>query len=542
MVLIALTGWGQEEDRRRSQEAGFDHHLVKPVDPAAWGSWPRTVAGRSGYTEGRGLSPPDGPCRDTQKGEAMTEDHRSTLSPQEMGERFDLLAADATEYALFLVDPGGRLLCWNLGAERLFGYRTDEVIGQHFSRFFSPEDVISGQPEHELKTARDERPRRTASAGRCGRTAPGSGARPPSPPSTTRRSRSTSFARVMHDLTESQAPEAERKRADGLAEANRGKEEFMAMLSHELRNPLSPILNALGILRQMRTDDPVIQQAGGIIERQVRQMVRLVDDLLDVSRITKGKLRLTKERVELRAVMNRAAESARPLLDARRHEFSLLLPTEPLWVEGDPARLEQVAVNLLNNAAKYTDTGGLVRMTVAREGDDAVVRVLDNGVGIPPDMLPRVFDLFTQVDGSLEPVARRAGDRPGPGPHPGRDARRAGDGGQRRARQGERVRGQAARPGGRAGPEVDDHPGAGRADRAAPAGAGGGGQRRRRGQPEHAAAAVRARGAGGPDRPDRPGGGRGLPPDAGAAGHRAAGDGRVRGGPAAAGETRSSRA
>ena len=99
--------------------------------------------------------------------------------------------------------------------------------------------------------------------------------------------------------------------------------------------------------------------------------------------------------------MNRAADSARPLLAARRHEFSLLLPTEPLWVEGDAGRLEQVAVNLLNNAAKYTDTGGLVRMTVAREGDDAVVRVLDNGVGIPAEMLPRIFDLFTQVDGSL---------------------------------------------------------------------------------------------------------------------------------------------
>jgi CheY-like chemotaxis protein len=209
------------------------------------------------------------------------------------------------------------------------------------------------------------------------------------------------LARVTHDLTDTQAREAEKRRADGLAQVNRDKEEFMALLSHELRNPLSPILNALGVLKQMRTDDPVIHQAGGIIERQVKQMVRLVEDLLDISRITKGKLRLRTERVELRGAMSRAAESARPFLDARRHEFSLLLPTEPLWVEGDPGRLEQVAVNLLNNAAKYTDTGGLIRMTVAREGDEAVVRVLDNGVGIPPDMLPKVFDLFTQVEGSL---------------------------------------------------------------------------------------------------------------------------------------------
>ena len=177
-----------------------------------------------------------------------------------------------------------------------------------------------------------------------------------------------SFARVMHDLTEGQAQEAQRKRADDLAEANRSKEEFMALLSHELRNPLSPILNALNILRQMKTDDPIIQQAGNIIDRQVGQMVRLVDDLLDISRITKGKLRLTKERVELRVVVNRAAETARPFIDARKHEFSVSLPTEPIWVEADPARLEQVVVNLLNNAAKYTDPGGLIRLSVSRKG------------------------------------------------------------------------------------------------------------------------------------------------------------------------------
>ena len=172
-----------------------------------------------------------------------------------------------------------------------------------------------------------------------------------------------SFARVMHDLTESEAVQAQRKRADGLAEANRSKEEFMALLSHELRSPLSPILNALNILRQMKTNDPIIEQAGNIIDRQVGQMVRLVDDLLDISRITKGKLRLTKEQVELRVVVNHAAETARPFMDARKHEFSVSLPTEPIWVEADPARMEQVVVNLLNNAAKYTDTGGLIRMT-----------------------------------------------------------------------------------------------------------------------------------------------------------------------------------
>lgn len=323
-----------------------------------------------------------------------------TLAPETLARRFDLLAADTREYALFMVDADGRLVCWNLGAERLFGYRTDEVIGEHFSRFFSPEDVIAGQPEHELAAARAAghadtirwQLRKDGSRFWC---------RAHVTTLFNEAKQIHAFARVMHDLTDAQALEAVVKRADGLAEANRGKEEFMAMLSHELRNPLSPILNAVAILRLVRTDDPVVRQAGGVIERQVAQMVRLVDDLLDISRITKGKLRLKTEVIDLRAAMNRAADSVRPLLDARRHEFSLLLPTEPLWVTGDPARLEQVAVNLLTNAAKYTDTGGLVRMTVAREGDDAVVRVTDNGVGIPAEQLTRIFDLFTQVDASL---------------------------------------------------------------------------------------------------------------------------------------------
>jgi CheY-like chemotaxis protein len=130
-------------------------------------------------------------------------------------------------------------------------------------------------------------------------------------------------------------------------------------------------------------------------------MVRLVDDLLDIARITKGKLRLTKEQVELRGVVNDAAESVRPLMDARKHDFSVSLPTAPIWVEADPARIEQVVVNLLNNAAKYTEAGGLIRMAVSQEGNEAVIRVRDNGVGITPELLPHIFELFTQVDGSL---------------------------------------------------------------------------------------------------------------------------------------------
>jgi PAS domain S-box-containing protein len=330
----------------------------------------------------------------------MNEDFLNNLSPQQLGEGFALLAADAREYAIFLLEQDGRLLCWNPGAERLFGYQSTEIIGQHFSRLFSPEDILTGQPEHELKLALENgradsvrwQMRKDSTRFWCQATVT---------PLRDEHKQVRSFARVMHDLTESQAQDSHKKRADDLAQANRSKEEFMALLSHELRNPLSPILNALNILRQMKTNDPIIEQAGNIINRQVVQMVRLVDDLLDISRITKGKLRLTKEKVELRVVANRAAETARPLMDARKHDFSVSLPTGPVWVEADPARLEQIVVNLLNNAAKYTDAGGLVRMSVYQEGAEAVIRVRDNGVGIASEMLPHIFDLFRQVHGAL---------------------------------------------------------------------------------------------------------------------------------------------
>ncbi|MDZ4781333.1 MAG: ATP-binding protein [Planctomycetia bacterium] len=329
----------------------------------------------------------------------MDEEFGGDLSPQQIEERFGLLAADAKEYAVFMLGQDGNLICWNAGAERLFGYHSHEIKGQHFSRFFAPEDIRSGQPEHELAKATDDgradgvlwQVRKDGSRFWCRSTM------------TSLRDEHKqvrSFARVMHDLTDSQAQDAQKKRADDLTAAARAQEEFIALLSHELRNPLAPILNALSVIRQMKTNDPIIEQAGNIMNRQVAQMVRLVDDLLDITRITKGKLRLTKEKVELRVIANRSAETARPLLEARKHEFSMSLPTKPVWVDADSARMEQIVVNLLNNAAKYTDIGGLIRLSVGQEGSEAVIRVRDNGVGITPELLPQIFDMFTQADGS----------------------------------------------------------------------------------------------------------------------------------------------
>jgi two-component system CheB/CheR fusion protein len=183
-----------------------------------------------------------------------------------------------------------------------------------------------------------------------------------------------------------------------LREADRRKDEFLATLAHELRNPLAPLQNAVEVMQRAGSDATQQLEARQIIGRQVRQMVRLIDDLLDVSRITRGKLELRRERIPLAAVLTDAVETSRPMLDAKRQELAVVLPPEPLDVDGDRTRLAQVFGNLLNNAAKFTEPGGRITVTAQREDGTLVVRVRDTGIGIPGDMLPRVFDIFTQVD------------------------------------------------------------------------------------------------------------------------------------------------
>ncbi len=193
-----------------------------------------------------------------------------------------------------------------------------------------------------------------------------------------------------------------RERADELAEASRHKDEFLATLAHELRNPLAPIRNAVQYLGTDGVQGPGVKTARDVIARQVAVMVRLVDDLLDVARISRDKLEIVKQRVTLAAVVAAAVESSRPLIEQCGHDLVVALPPEPLDLDADPVRLAQVFTNLLNNAAKYTNRGGHIRLTAEREGSDAVVTVRDDGVGIPADMLARVFEMFTQVERSLE--------------------------------------------------------------------------------------------------------------------------------------------
>ncbi|MGE5615351.1 MAG: ATP-binding protein [Bacillota bacterium] len=189
---------------------------------------------------------------------------------------------------------------------------------------------------------------------------------------------------------------------EALKDADRRKDEFLAMLAHELRNPLAPVRNAVHILRAKSPPGPETQWAHDVIERQVQQMSRLVDDLLDVSRITSGKIVLKRERVALAAAISNAVESSRPVIERGHHELTITVTPEQLHVEADVARLSQIFSNLLTNAAKYTEPGGHIRVSVERDGDAAIVRVSDTGIGIPEKMLGRIFDLFVQVE--------RAGD------------------------------------------------------------------------------------------------------------------------------------
>ena len=205
------------------------------------------------------------------------------------------------------------------------------------------------------------------------------------------------------DITErSRLERLMQEQAAALADLHQRKDEFLAMLSHELRNPLSAITNAVHVLRLEDSGNAIQQKAKSIIERQVGQLARLVDDLLEVSRVITGGIQLHQQQLEMRSIVDRAVESARSLIDGRNLELAVTLPAEAVWLQGDPTRLEQVLVNLLNNAAKYTDEGGQIHITVQQEGSEVVLSVRDTGIGIAPELLPRIFDLFTQADRTLD--------------------------------------------------------------------------------------------------------------------------------------------
>jgi len=320
---------------------------------------------------------------------------KTTLA-SESGSRddlFRLLVDRVKDYAIFGLDPSGIVVSWNTGAEHIKGYKAQEIIGHHFSRFYPEEAIRSGWPQTEL-----------AEATRLGRFED-EGWR-------IRKDGSKfwanvvitalfdddgilrGFAKVTRDLTERQR--VERLEADAQVMG-----EFVAMLAHELRNPLAPIRNAVAVVRHPDAKAETAAWAWDVIDRQSRHMSKLVDDLLDVSRISRGLVRLDRRRVALKTALDHALESVRPAVANRQHRLEVHDDAEPV-VRGDRTRLTQVFTNLLNNACKYTPSGGTITVSLETTDDSAVLRVSDTGVGIPSDLLPRIFDLFTQDKRALD--------------------------------------------------------------------------------------------------------------------------------------------
>jgi two-component system CheB/CheR fusion protein len=445
-------------------------------------------------------------------------------SLHEDAEQFRLLMEAVTDYAIFLIDPDGRVSRWNAGAERILGYQENEVIGRPFAILFTREDIEAGQPEKELHKAAatgrvsDERWQVRKNGSRLWVTGVATALRDED-------GRLRGFAKVMRDNTlrrwqdealrvserrfrslieHSQdaivlmdasgtiryvSPAVERildykpeelighnafdlmhpedlektrelfsrivggpgtslsaefryrgkdgawrwvegtgtnllnepgieaivgnyrdvsdrkrleaelhERMDQLTDADRRKDEFLATLAHELRNPLAPVRNGLHIIKQLERHDTTIAKVRDIMERQVQHLARLVDDLLDVARISYGRIQLRKEPVNLATVVKSAVDTVRPAADCRHQELTVTLPKEPIEIEADPLRLEQVLCNLLTNASKYTPEEGKLELAAERNGRQVVLRVRDNGLGIPSDMLKTIFEPFQQTN------------------------------------------------------------------------------------------------------------------------------------------------
>jgi PAS domain S-box-containing protein len=316
-------------------------------------------------------------------------------------ERFRLLVEGVKDYAIFMLDPTGRVTSWNSGAERIKGYKAEEIIGHHVSRFYPKEAVESGWPSQELERARidgrfeDDGWRVRQDGSRFWANVVITAVRDDA-------GAHRGFAKVTRDLTRQRELERARIEATAFAELDRRKDHFLAMLSHELRNPLAPILNAIHLLKSDNADEETRRRALIAIERQTRQLTRIIDDLIEVSRIVTGHLRLRREETDLCEVVGRALDVAQSLAEQRRIDFQVSLPAEPVQLHADPTRLEQVVVNLLTNAIKYSDLGGKVDVVVEREAALAVLRVRDNGIGIEGPLLARLFEPFTQADSSLE--------------------------------------------------------------------------------------------------------------------------------------------
>lgn len=326
--------------------------------------------------------------------------------PAEPRHLIRLLLDQLQDYGLILLDAQGRVVRWFSGAEATFGYPEEEVLGRHLEFLFTPEDRSRGIPEHEVAVARsesqsdDDRWHVRKDGSRIWAFGVLIALRGAS-------GEIVGYAKIIRNRTDiRQQIEELRHRVEELARSHRRKDVFLSTLAHELRSPLAPLVNAVELMNLTESKPPGLEYPIRLIERQVATLRRLVDDLLDVTRLGEGKVELRLERVDIAVVVAHAAETVRPCVQERQHQLEILHPAAPILVSGDPSRLHQVFVNLLDNACKYTEPGGRIWAQCTVEGDEAVVNVVDTGIGIPSEMRERIFDLFTQVE---SPRHSRAG-------------------------------------------------------------------------------------------------------------------------------------
>ena len=303
-------------------------------------------------------------------------------------ERFRLLVDCVKDYAIFMLDPQGYVVSWNEGAARIKGYTRNEIVGRHFSQFYLPEEAAAGKPARELSIARqighveDEgwrvRKDGTTFWANVIITAVYDESK-----------QLRGFAKVTRDLTE-------RRQREELERSGERMREFLATLAHELRNPLAPVRNAVGVMQLETGLSPALARSRDLIDRQVTHLTRLVDDLLDIGRIMSAKVELRLARVDLGELVARAIEAARPFTDAHEQHVVSHLPFDPVCIRGDMTRLVQVLQNLLHNASKFSPAGSHIDVTGRIDYCMAVLEVRDAGCGIPARSLDKIFELFAQ--------------------------------------------------------------------------------------------------------------------------------------------------